>query len=644
MCGIAGFFLRDAQDGRAEGELLARLAAMGETIRHRGPDAEGSTASGGVGLHNRRLAILDLSPDGNQPMFSADRQVAVVFNGEIFNFAELRRELEQRGCRFRSRSDTEVLVHGYAEWGLEKLLPRLNGFFAIAVHDRRARRLHLVRDRAGVKPLHYAETERGLVFGSELKALLAEGSLAREPDPTALLDFLCLRYVPAPKTIWRGARKLPAGHALTASLDGSGRLRLEVRRWWDLPEFGTRRDPPEKLAEELWELLLDSVRLRLIADVPLGAFLSGGLDSSSVVAAMAQLSGAGGVDAVTVGFRGWDHSEAEHARAVARALGVRHVVDELEPAAIDHVQELAWFFDEPFADPSAIPTWLLARRARREVTVALSGDGGDECFAGYRRYRFDLLEHRVRSLLPGPFFRALFRAAGALVPRADWLPRPLRARTTLQNLGRAPLDAYLRSVSALSVAEARELLHPDWRAQAADYHPVEMLRPWYESAPARDPLSRAQYCDFHAWLPEYVLAKSDRATMAVSLEAREPLLDFRLIELAASMPPTGKVRAGVGKWILRRAAEPHLPRTTVERRKQGFAPPLSEWVRRELETPGLRLEAPSAIDGQALERALARHRSGRRDLSETLYAILVLGAFERRWLARPRPAPALAGA
>jgi asparagine synthase (glutamine-hydrolysing) len=380
--------------------------------------------------------------------------------------------------------------------------------------------------------------------------------------------------------------------------------------------------------------------------VPLGAFLSGGLDSSAVVAAMAQLAGrsSGEVHALTIGFKGWDQSEVEHARIVARALGIKHTVDELDPAAIEHVDALAHFFDEPFADPSSVPTWLLAKRARREVTVALSGDGGDEGFAGYRRYRFDLAEHRVRSLLPGPLFRGLFRAAGSLFPKGDWLPRPLRAKTTLENLGREPWQAYFRSVCALPLDEARALLRDDLRAAVADYDPAEMLRGWYEAAPATDSLSRAQYADFHTWLPEYVLTKSDRATMATSLEAREPLLDYRIVELAASLPPGFKVRAGIGKWILRRAVEQHLPQHTIERGKQGFAPPLKDWVKLELAKSDSRLEAPAAFDRAAFDAAVRRHRSGLRDLSEPLYSALVLRAFERRWLARPARAPALAGA
>ena len=639
MCGITGFFDRDPRGPRRIDELVA----MGATIRHRGPDAEGSALEAGVGLHNRRLAILDLSTDGNQPMYAPDGSVAVVFNGEIYNFAELRGELEAKGHRFRSRSDTEVLVYLYLEHAdaPERMLAKLNGFFAFAIDDRRRRRLFLARDRMGLKPLYYAETARGLVFGSELKTLLAEGQLTRDLDATALLDYLTLRYVPAPKTIYRGAKKLPAGHCLL--YDG---VRLEVKQWWDLPPFATRSERPERLAEELWSLLVDSVRMRLVADVPLGAFLSGGVDSSAVVAAMAELArrpGGREVVAVTVGFRGSDLSEVEQARLLARSLGVRHVVDELDPASIELTEPLAEFFDEPFADPSAIPTWLLARRTRREVKVALSGDGGDECFAGYRRYRFDVAENRVRSLLPGPLFRRLFGAAGRAWPRARWLPRRLRAATTLENLGRSPLEAYVRSVSATSVDDARALLHPDLRAASAGYDPVELFRPWFERAPAGDPLSRAQYVDFHTWLPEYVLTKSDRATMAAGLEAREPLLDYRLVELAASIPPELKLHDGVGKWILRMAAARHLPPATAARRKQGFAPPLREWVASELAARPGRFDAPASIDGPALAAAVARHRDGSRDHSELLYSMLVLGAFERRWLGVGAGAVAVGG-
>ena len=632
MCGITGFFTRDPQAPVREETLVA----MGEVMRLRGPDAHGSTLLRGIGLHNRRLAILDLSPDGNQPMYSPDGSVAVVFNGEIFNFRELRAELEAKGCRFRSQSDTEVLVYLWEQHrggDPAQLLRRLNGFFAIAIHDRRDDALFLARDRMGVKPLHYAETPRGLLFGSQLKTLLAEGSLERELDPAALLEYLCVRYVPAPRTIWKGAKKLPAGHYLLARRDGRGGLATTVTKWWDLPELGSRSVAPQAAAEELWALLADSVARRMIADVPLGAFLSGGLDSSAVVAAMAQQAGAA-VHAVTIGFKGWDQSEVLHAKVVAQALGIRHEIHELDPMAIELVEPLAEHFDEPFSDPSAIPTFLLAQAARRSVTVALAGDGGDECFAGYRRYRFDLAEHRVRSLLPGPLFRALFRLGGAAWPKGDWLPRRLRAKTTLENLGRDPAGAYFRSVCQVDQRDARALLHPDLRAQVADHDPSAGHRGWYDAAPARDPLGRALYADFHTWLPEYVLAKTDRATMAVSLEGREPLLDWRLVEFAAALPADQKIRAGVGKWLFRQAAAAHLPAHTIARGKQGFAPPLKDWVRREL-AAGKPFATPSWADPAAVAQALRRHQSGLRDLSEPLYALRVLDAFERRWARAP---------
>ena len=630
MCGITGFFRHDP----ASAPDAAALDAIGATIRHRGPDAVGSTVHDGVGIHNRRLAIVDLSTDGNQPIWNDDRSLAIVFNGEVYTFEALRLELETQGVRFRSRTDTEVVLRLYERFRddrPERILAKLNGFFAFAIHDRRAGTLFIARDRMGVKPLYYAKTARGLSFGSELKTLLAEGSLRPELDPAALLDFLCLRYVPAPRTIWKDARKLPAGHWMKVRRDGRGGLDVQIEKWWDLPPFGTARQSEGELAERLWELLVDSVKLRLISDVPLGAFLSGGLDSSAVVAAMTQLQGRD-VHAVTIGFKGWDQSEVDHARVVAQALSIRHEVHELEPAAMELVDTLAEYFDEPFSDPSAIPTYLLARAARKSVTVALSGDGGDECFAGYRRYRFDLAEHRVRSLLPGPLFRALFRLGGAAWPRGEWVPKRLRAKTTLENLGRDPAAAYFRSVSQMEVGEARALLHPDLRTAVADHDPSAEHRRWYAAAPeGSDALARAQYADFHTWLPDYILTKSDRATMAASLEAREPLLDWRLVEFAASVPASHKIRSGVGKQLFRVAAAAHLPAHTIARGKQGFAPPLQQWVKREL-AGSARFDTPRSVDPAAVAALLERPRGGGRDQSEPRYALRVLRAFERRWL------------
>ncbi len=621
MCGICGFYDRRKDAIRSEAELLR----MGETIRHRGPDSHGSTLHGSAGLHSRRLSIIDVQ-GGDQPIFSADGNVAVVFNGEIFNFQELRRDLEARGHRFRTRSDTEVLVYLYLEHGPEKMLPMLNGFFAFALHDLRNDLLFVARDRLGVKPLYYAEMPWGLLFGSEIKPLLCEPSLSRELDPTALLDFLTLRYIPSPSSIFARVRKLPAGHYL--KYDGTS---VHLHPWWDLKEFGTRSGRAEDLAEQLWELVLNSVKLRLISEVPLGAFLSGGLDSSVVVAAMHEIQGSD-VIAVSVGFEGWDRSELDHAKRVARFFDVRHVTAVLRPEVLRLVDRLAYFFDEPFADPSAIPTYLLAERTRKEVTVALSGDGGDESFAGYRRYRFDHWENRVRSYLPGPLFRSLFRLAGSLYPKADFLPQPLRARSTLQNLGRDPFSAYFHSVAARSVEEARALLSPETRAAVKDYDPRDRLAAWFHRAPTDDSLARVQYLDFHSYLPDYILVKSDRATMAHSLEAREPLLDYRIVEFAASLPTDMKLRSGVGKWLLKQAARPHLPPQTIDRKKQGFHPPLRQWIDHDLRGRVESLRAPLWIDASALESRVRAHRLGLSDQSELLYQMLVLQGFERAHL------------
>ncbi len=619
MCGICGFYDNRPDAIRSEAELVA----MGETIRHRGPDSHGSTVEAGVGLHNRRLKIIDLE-GGDQPIATEDGELVVVYNGEIFNFQEIRQDLEAKGHRFRTRCDTEVLVYLYREYGPDEMLHRLNGFFAFALHDRKAGRLMVARDRIGVKPLYYAETDRGLVFGSELKTLLAEGSLSRELDETALIDYLCLRYIPAPKTIFRAARKLPAGHYLM--YDGK---HLRVQQWWDLPEFGTRHDPPEQVAEELWELVVDSVQRRLVSEVPLGAFLSGGLDSSGVVTAMQHCQGRN-VKAISIGFENWDLSELEHAQRVAQALDIEHITDVLKPEALSLVDTLSEFFDEPFADPSAIPTYLLARRTRQEVTVALSGDGGDESFAGYRRYRFDAFENQVRRWLPGPLFRGLFSLLGGMYPKGDFLPRPLRAKTLLSNLGRSPLEAYVRSVAYQPLEAALPLLHPDLRSRVQGYDPIELFRPWFDKAPTKNPLSRVQYLDFHTYLPDYIMCKTDRATMANSLEAREPLLDYRLVEFAASLPADQKLHGGVGKWILKKAFESRLPKVNVHRPKQGFSPPLKSWIQKDLESKLNGMKAPSWIDPQALNARVRDHQNGMRDHSELLYEILVLEAFEKR--------------
>ncbi len=616
MCGIAGVFAFE-RDRPVEAALGQRMA---DALAHRGPDGDGVRSGPGYVLGHRRLAILDLA-GGAQPMATADGRLWIVFNGEIYNFAELRAELAAGGVAFRTRSDTEVLLYGYRTWGTD-LARRLRGMFAFVIVDEAAHRLFAARDHVGKKPLYWTVHDRQLAFASEPKALWQVPGLRPELDPAGLAQFLCLRYVPDPHTAFRGVQRLPAGHWLSVEQG-----RVQVTRYWQ-PEFhralGRARADVEA---EILATFDESVRLRLISEVPLGAFLSGGVDSSAVVDSMARSSD-GRVVTCAVGFAEREFDERPYARRVASRIGATLHDEEVAPADMLALDWYADAFDEPFADSSAIPTWHVSRLARRHVTVALSGDGGDESFGGYRRYRFDRMEHRVRSWLPGGVWRAL----GGIYPKADWLPRMLRAKRTLQNLGSAPALAYARSVSAVLPEQVLPLLRADWRRAAGD--PLQPLLDAYAAAPAEDPLGRAVATDFATWLPGDVLTKVDRASMAVSLEVRAPLLDRVLIEQAARIPPEWHFERGT-KSFLRRLLEPRLG-DDVWRRKQGFSVPLAQWLRgplgAELERPQTAERLSPYLDPGVVRARLAEHRSRRRDWSDLLWAVVVLDRFLQRWI------------
>ena len=637
MCGIAGVFRFGGGPPPREDELR-RMAA---TLVHRGPDGEGVSTRGPIGLAHRRLAIVDLQ-GGAQPLGNEDGSVEVTFNGEIYNYRELRERLVAKGHTFRTRSDTEVLVHLYEDEG-DRLVESLRGEFAFAIADHRRRRVLLARDRLGVKPLYYALDEHRLVFGSEAKAVLAEGSTARELDPAAILDYLTYRYVPAPRTIWAGIRKLPPATTLAIESDG----RATERRWWDLqfePEHGV---PVETWCERLRDAIAEAVEFEMIADVPIGGFLSGGVDSSTVVSFMAGVS-EHPVVACTVGFAEGAYDEREHARRVARHVGADLREEVVTPQAVEIVEKLAWHFDEPFGDASAIPTYYVSRMARRHVTVALSGDGGDETFAGYRRYKFEAAEARVRRMVPAGLRSAVFGALGRAYPKADRLPRPLRAKTTLLNLAeRDPSASWFRSVGTMAGYERMRLLRPETIAAASGHDPATLVSEAFRTAGTNDPLSRAQSCDLRTYLPEDILTKVDRASMAASLETRVPLLDHRLLELAARIPSHLKLRGGVGKWILKRTMEPRLPRDVLHRPKQGFAVPVREWLRADLRDHGeAALFTPDArirewFDVGALRSLWNEHQAGTRDGSDLLWLALSFEAFARRHLT-DAPAPAVA--
>jgi asparagine synthase (glutamine-hydrolysing) len=626
MCGIAGIVDYRSQPSL---ELLGRMT---NAIRHRGPDGNGCYHDGPVALGHARLAIIDLVT-GDQPMWSEDRSTAVVFNGEIYNYRILRKALEARGHTFRTQSDTEVILRAYDEYG-EDCVRHLRGMFAIALWDRRTQSLFLARDRVGIKPLYYAWDGRRFLFGSEIKALLESPDLDRTIDPLALDDYLTYLYVPAPKTIYASVRKLPPAHTMRVDRNG-----LHLREYWDL-SFEPRRDWTEdRAAEAVAASLRDSVDCHLISDVPLGAFLSGGIDSSAVVATMAGLV-AHPVQTASIGFEEAAFDELPYAREVARLFHTQSHERVVAAHAARILDDLAWHYDEPFADSSMIPTYYVSGVARERVTVALSGDGGDENFAGYRRYKFDVFENRIRSLLPRGFRRPVFGTLGRVYPKADWLPRVFRGKTLLTNLSLDHERAYGHTMSWFTPAMKRALYRPEALAPIRDYDAHSVLQTWFDRTKGWDPLSRIQYVDIKTYLVDDILTKVDRASMAHSLEVRVPLLDHEFMELAASMPASYKLRNGEGKHIFKRALAPILPREIMDRPKMGFAIPLADWFRGELKPVfESAVFAPDAFVAERfrpeeIRRMWALHQRGARDFAPFLWGILMLEHWGRRFLRR----------
>ena len=631
MCGLVGVF--DFQ-GRAplERDLIVQ---MGRRLRHRGPDGEGYLVAPGIALGHRRLAIIDPA-GGDQPMYNEDGSVAVVFNGCIYNFRELRTSLQTSGHIFKTNCDTEVIVHAWEQWGVE-CVTRFRGMFAFAVWDAGSQSLFLARDRLGKKPLYYAELPNGrIVFGSELKALLVDPTISREIDPYAVDEFFAYGYIPDPRTIYRSVAKLPPAHTLLAKRGA----RPRISRYWDLA-FEPRQRGEAQACEELIEQLHDAVSVRLVSDVPLGAFLSGGVDSSAVVASMSSLSSEPiSCFSVEFGVRGFD--ETTYARDVAERFHARHVVDRVDPADLLSLDGLISTYDEPFGDSSALPTSRVCAAARKHVTVALSGDGGDEVFAGYRRYKWHVAEDRVRGLLPDKFRQSLFGALASLYPDFGWAPRPLRAKHTLEELAQSPADAFFHSVAVTSDTMRRRIFSDRLTRELQGYEARSLIRQHMAMANTNDPLAQALYTDIKTYLPGDILTKVDRASMANSLEVRAPFLDHRFVEWAATLPSGLKLHRGTGKYILKRALEPVLPREILYRPKQGFSMPLARWFRGTLRTR-LRnaIESPILHDTgyfrrAELERLVDDHENGRHDHSAVLWLMLV---FESFLGAREAPVP-----
>ncbi len=626
MCGIVGIL---DLNGRRDVDR-ALLDRMNETQHHRGPDEGGLHLEPGLGLGHRRLSIIDLS-SGQQPLFNETGSVAVVFNGEIYNFQPLMAELTALGHTFHTRSDTEVIVHAWEQWG-EACVERFRGMFAFAVWDQARETLFLARDRLGVKPLFYATLADGyFVFGSELKALRVHRALDTRIDPTAVEDYFALGYVPEPRTIFQGAAKLPPGHLLTLR---RGHPVPPPRAYWDVRFAPDSRIGLEDARPELLRRLEESVRLRMIAEVPLGAFLSGGVDSSAVVATMAGVSEQP-VITCSIAFTDPAFNEAAFAAQVAARYHTAHHVDTVESDDFDLIDALARLYDEPYADSSALPTWRVCQLARQHVTVALSGDGGDENFGGYRRYRLHLMEERLRAALPLGLRRPLFGALGSLYPKADWAPRMFRAKTTFQSLARSAVEAYCHSVSILREEQRRQLFSPAFRRQLSGHRAVDVFIGHAERAGTDDPLALIQYLDLKTYLVGDINTKVDRASMAHALEVREPLMDHPLVEWLATLPAALKIQGNEGKYLFKKAMEPHLPHEVLYRPKMGFSVPLARWFRGPLQARvrqallGDTLAATGYFRREYLVHLVDAHQSGRRDYSAPIWTLLMFEAFLR---------------
>lgn len=621
MCGITGEI--HLQYGRPN---LMAVERMAKTLTHRGPDGEGSVESGLAALGHRRLSIVDVE-HGAQPMSNETRDVSVVFNGEIYNAPALLRQLSARGHRLASRCDTEVLVHLYEELGAE-MVHELRGMFAFAIWDRARSRGIVVRDRIGIKPLYYCVLRDRLLFASELKALLSRSEVSRELDPQALDAYLTLHFIPAPLTIFRGIRKLPPGHLLEIE-DGQ----VSEKQYWRVPEFGARSTlSDEDAAMRLRALLEDAVQEHLMSDVPIGVFLSGGTDSS-IVAAIAARKSSLPLQTFCVRFEDQEFDEGSHAALVARHIGTAHQERWVRPDAIRTLPHLVRHYDEPFGDPSALPTYYVCQAAAEsKLKVCLSGDGGDELFGGYKRYELSLNMMRM-DRIPG-VLRRLTAGVGRRV-----LAEHQHGYGWLRRLASTPAERYERSFDGFDHDGRRELLVPSLAAAA---HDGAFFEPWLGPAlNGADLLSRLQMADIASYLPECILTKVDRVSMAHSLEVRVPLLDHRLVEAAAAMPRSHKIRDGKRKWILKRAAADLLPPAILERSKRGFTLPIREWLRGDLGKHarevllGDRCRRRGFLRPAAVERLLERHARGQRDFSARIWSLLFLEHWCRAYLDEP---------
>ena len=627
MCGIAGLF-----DTRGRRDFdRALIQEMNDIQRHRGPDEDGLHLEPGLALGHRRLSVIDLAT-GQQPLFDEDGSVAVVFDGEICNFQALARDLEALGHAFRTRGDTEVIIHAWAAWG-EACVEHFRGTFAFALWDRARETLFLARDRLGVKPLHYAALADGaLVFGSELKVLLRHPGFPHKIDPQAVEEYFAFGYIPDPRTIFLDAKKLPPGHCLSIR---RGEPIPAPREYWDI-HFSL--DSPLGFDEAVAEFsgrLREALRLRLVSEAPLGALLPGEGDSSAMVALMAGLSDEP-VVTCSIAFDTPRFDETAFTAMVAERYHTRHVVETARVDDFRLIDTLAGLYDEPFADSSAIPAYRVCELARKRMTVAISGDGGDEHLAGYRRYRWHLLGERMRAAMPLEARQSVFGLLGRLYPKADWAPRIFRAKAAFLALASNTLDAYFHSVSLLGGDMRHRLFSADFRRELGGYEAIEVFRAHARRARTDDPLALAQYLDIKTYLAGDINTRIDRASMAHSLEVRAPLLDHLLVEWLATLPSSFKLRGREGKLLFRKAMEPLLPRAVLCRPRMGFAAPLARWFRGPLRARvreavlGDTLASTGIFEHDTLRHLVDSHQRGVYDYSAPLWALLMFEAFLRR--------------
>ncbi|MBA3037209.1 MAG: asparagine synthase (glutamine-hydrolyzing), partial [Desulfobacterium sp.] len=624
-----------------------KLIDMTRTLVHRGPDEEGFfindrkrdgwkiervgeivAGNGNVGLGHRRLSIIDLS-SGQQPLCNENATIWITFNGEIYNFNNLMLELESLGHRFATRSDTETIVHAYEQWGAD-CLKKLRGMFAFAIWDENKKEMFLARDRVGKKPIYYYEDKECVLFASEIKAILQKQKVSRKIDFSALSDYFSLNYIPAPKSIFESIKKLPAAHYMVINNNS-----IRIKPYWDLSFYPEHDISEQKMIDGLMGILTESTKIRMISEVPLGAFLSGGVDSSGIVALMAEAS-EDPVKTNSISFREAAYNEAPFARQVAELFKTDHHEFNVTPEAVSVIEKLAWHYDEPFADSSAVPTFYVSETARKNVTVALSGDGGDENFAGYRRYWLDMRENMVRNVVPQKLREPIFGTIGRLFPKADYLPQIFRGKAFISNVARDPVGAYFFSVSAMYNDTKNELLHPDVKKAISGYDTRDIFYQYYNNAPAEDHLSKIQYLDIKTYLCDDILTKVDRASMAVSLEVRCPILDHEFMEYVAKIPSKMKLQGTEGKVIFKKAFKRYLPDDILYRKKMGFGVPILEWLRGELHD----YAKPLILDGQAtrnllhrpvLEKMWSEHQSKIRNRATELWQVMMLNLWYDRF-------------